>query len=514
VITMAAVPDARTREDRIVAVRRRIARLAAWLAVVSMVTFAPVVRFAFVYDDQWTIVRNRSLTWRLQPLLAAVFGGTARTLGVPDATRPTMIASSWIDRHLFGLRPTAWHAHSLLLYGVCCALAFLLARRFARNTTAAIVAGLVFAFAPIHAEAVAAINYREDLLASMFASIFLLACFRRRSEPASAFEATLASVALLFGLLAKESALVVVILAPALAWCTRDVGFARRNERTLFGGAAVICLWLNWRLAVMATADDIPRASFAGPMARLLATARYEVQATMAAIVPIFWAPERSREQGASAWWLLPLLAIAVAIVVLARARRTRPFGIGLAFAAIAPLASSPLVGPANAFTDRYLFLSTLGGALVWGAAAAELQRRWPRIGVPWLALATLPLALVALQAAQTFRDDRTLWTVATERAPGSPRAWTGLSRVHRLGGDLESADRAVARALSIDPTYLPAHLTRAYDQLARGEVIGARAELDYLARAGGPPLPGYRRALECASLTPAGAQSCIAATP
>jgi hypothetical protein len=497
-----------------IAVRRTVARLAAWIALSAMITFASVVRFGFVYDDQWTIVRNRSLTWRLRPLLAAILGGTARNLGIPDATRPTMVASSWIDRHLFGVRPAGWHAHSLLLYGAACFLAFLLARRLTRSTFAAIVAGLIFAFAPIHSEAVAAINYREDLLSSTFLLLTLFSLFRRRVDEASVLEATLASSSLLLALLAKESAMVVVVLAPALAWATRDAQWARRNERTFFGAAAALVLWLNWRLALMVNGDDVPRAAPAGLVVRALATARYEVQSIGASLVPVFWSPERARAGPASPWWVLPLLAIVVVTVLLLRRSRTRPVGIGLVLAAVAPLASSPLVGPSNAFTDRYLFLSVLGGGLVWGAVAAEVRARLSRVPTFVFALSTLPLAIIAMQAAQTFRDDRALWTIATERAPTSARAWTGLSRVHRLSGDLVLADRTVAKALSLDSTYLPAHLTRAYNQLARGDVIEANAELEYIRRAGGPVLPGYRRALECAALPPSGAQTCIAFVP
>ena len=470
--------------------------------MIAVVTFGAVVRFGFVYDDQWTIVHNRALSGSLGPLLAAVARGTAKSAGIPDSTRPSMIVSSFFDRHLFGLRPSLHHLHSLLLYGLAVALAFLLARALVGRTRAAFVAAVVYAVCPLHAEVVAAINYREDLLQAIGVMAALYALLRLRPRASSAIEATWVSIAFGAALFAKESAAVLVVLAPTLAWLTRRdlVAWLRARERALFGLAATLVLWANWRLALLHGGDDVPRASYATLSLRLFATARYVVRATSASLFPFSWSPERAREPAASWMWMVPLLAIVVAVIVLARRRASRPFAIGGALAVLSPLGSSPLVGPYNAFTDRYLFLATLGGALVWGVLVDRLADRIPRRARVFVLIAAIvPVAAVAMQASSAWRDDRALWTCATERAPDSPRAWAGLSRVHRLAGELDDADRTVARAIALDPTYLPARLTQAYAQLARGDVEAARATLEALRWAGGDTLLGYKKAAECA---------------
>jgi predicted Zn-dependent protease len=107
------------------------------------------------------------------------------------------------------------------------------------------------------------------------------------------------------------------------------------------------------------------------------------------------------------------------------------------------------------------------------------------------------------------FRSDADFWQEAADRAPDSPRAWTGLSHVRRIQGRLADADDADARALALDPTYAPARLTRAYNLLARGDLVEARAELSALDE--DDHLAGLRHARECASLEPAQVPACIA---
>lgn len=530
----------------------------AWIAVcaatLGFAVFARALTFGFAYDDTWTIVRNGRLAGPLRPLLHALMGGTATKLGLPDATRPTMVTSLWLDRHLFGLRPWGYHAHSLLLYAAVCALAALLLLALTRSAQSALVGGLFFAAAPIHAEVAAAANYREDLLASfgVLASLLVLwwpfpVTSRARSvaDPANPRGETRAGsapsaegrppavvvlivVAFAFALLAKENAVALLLMGAAMAalrWPGRR--WFARNEASLVALLAVFVAWASWRFGLPAGADDVPRDAAAPLSTVLAATARFELVALREALLPVGWSPEHTTPAEVSAWWVPCFIALLGAMFGLARRRAFRMPVLGLAIALAAALPSSPLAGPANRHADRYFFLAVFGGALLWGVFSTRAARwlasgiatrtsapvstpmnRWYR-RVPLLLV--LPLVIVAQSAVAAWKDDATLWSVAVLRAPESPRAWAALSRVHRLRGELESADEAVARALDLEPSYAPARLTRIYNRLARGNVDAARAEIEELG-ASGADLEGFEMAIGCAAGTPDQARACIVA--
>jgi hypothetical protein len=324
-------------------------------------------------------------------------------------------------------------------------------------------------------------------------------------------------------LLAKESAVALVLVAAVIAALRRpDRRWLARHEASVVALLAVGVAWANWRFGLPPSADDVPRDAAAPIMAVLFATARFEVVAVVEALLPFAWSPEHATPFSASGWWLVALFALLGAMAWLAQRRAWRLPVLGLAIALAAALPSSPLAGPANRHADRYFFLAVLGGGLTWGVVTTRALGRLRRSGggqgwyrwVPLLGIALLgiaPLVVVAQRAVAPWKDDATLWSAAVERAPQSPRAWAALSRVHRLGGDLDSADQAVDHALSIEPTYAPARLTRVYNQLARGDVDSARAEIDAL-RANGARLDGLDTAVDCAAKMPAEARACVVA--
>jgi hypothetical protein len=164
-------------------------------------------------------------------------------------------------------------------------------------------------------------------------------------------------------------------------------------------------------------------------------------------------------------------------------------------------LITSPLVSPINERADRYLFIGSLGAAIVWGALGDRALARVPARGrAVVVAVLLLPLILVSHRAVAPFRSDGDLWRIAAERAPLSPRAFAGLARVRRLAGDLDGADQAVARALSLDPRSLMARVTRLYNLLARGDVDAAKSELREIEVLGGRNHRGMRHAVRCAA--------------
>jgi hypothetical protein len=482
------------------------------------VVFAPVVTYGFAYDDHWTVENDPALAGPLAPLLRALLTGRAMARGIPDATRPAMVTSLWVDHRLFGADPAGHHLHSLAAYCVCVALATLAVFAVTRRRTPAVVGGAFFALSPLHAEAVAAVNYREDLLAALAVLGCLAWLFYPRKKPELVDHAVLAAALLLFGLLGKESAVALVpmvLVVVATRRSARSLGSAR--GRSLLAMGTVLLGWCAWRAWLrLSGRDDVPVSLVhRGPVERLLRTGRYSTRMVLDALVPVRWSPDHAPEGVPSPAWLVALAALVTVAVVLARRRRDRPFALGLGFALVAALPTSPLVSPINETADRYAFLATLGGAVVWGTLASRVERWVPRrLRATVLVVLLLPLAVVSRRAMAPWQSDETLWRAATERSPTSARAWTALARALRLGGHLDESDAAVDRAVRLDPSFLRARVTRVYNRLARGEVARARAEIAEIRALGGARQLGMRHAEACAALPSEAAAACIDPRP
>jgi protein O-mannosyl-transferase len=492
--------------------RSRLALTSLLVAAFAFVAYARAVGFGFIYDDYWTILSNRHLQRPLRELAAAAWSGQAVAQGIPDATRPLMTWSSWLDWRLAGTAAWAHHLHSLALYALVCVAVYLLCWAVARRVYVALAAALIFAVSPLHAEVVAAVNYREDLIAGL-GSIGAAACLfwpRWRTTWGGA----IAVAALwLMGLLAKESAFVLPLLVLALA-------LVRRPNNALWFGApplgvvllAVGAAWLSWRWGVSVQGDDIPRASYASVGERLLREARFLVSGTFTALAPVRARPEYGPQAPAGGWWLLGLAGLLGLIALFRLRRNTRVMAGALAFALVAPVFSSPLFAPINERADRYWFVASLGGALL-GGSLLQLLARWSAKASYACLGVVLGVGLWASWAAAgTWASESRLWIRAVQGAPDSPRAWASLSRLHRLAGQDELAARAVTRALEHKPGYTPALVTRAYNELAVGDVVRARATLAAV-RAGAPEARGVEAAERCARGSAAEATACIQRT-
>ncbi len=483
----------------------------------ALVAWGRALAFEFVYDDHWTILQNASLERPLGALLRDMLHGNA-VASLPDATRPAMVVSMWVDWHLFGPNPVGFHLHSLVLYVVACLAATVALWGISRRVVVAVVGGLFFALTPVHAEVVAAVNYREDLLAALGVLVPLAAVARPRPGRASTQEAVALAGVWFIGLLGKESAVgLVLVLAVWLLVSRPGAAWMARHERIWFGLASVGILWLGWRWALRIGGEPLPQAPDATLVERVLQTARFELIAARDSLAPFFWSPEHTRPtpESGSPLWLIALLALVAFTVVLARWRATRPYAVGLGIILVSALPMSPLVGPKNFWADRYALMPSFGGALIWGCAAAHLTRRLGRrLRGPALGVAVVVVAGEGQSALATWQSDASVWTTATRRTPDAPRAWQGLAWVRRRSGDLDGAEAAIERALALRPGYRPALVTRVYNLIARGRMRAARKQFGAILAAGGEPTPGMARAGRCLRLSPGAAKTCLDEDP
>jgi hypothetical protein len=490
-----------------------LAAACALVASVALLAYARVLGFGFVYDDYWTIVTNTHLEGSLFELVKLAWSGKSLAVGLPDATRPLMGWSSWLDRRMFGLAPWAHHLHSLLLYAAVVVSVYLLVLALARRRFTALVAALLFAVSPMHAEVVASINYREDLQAALGVFAVLALCFWPRLRPGLGL--ALAAAALwALALLGKESALVLPLALLALRLARPTARATWTGPYPLALGLCVVgAAWLNWRLGMQALGDDIPRASYATFGERAIRAARFIVTGGVKSLAPLRAHTEYAPLPEASTVWLAALGAALGLVVWLARGRQTRLAAAALAFALVAPLVSSPLLAPVNERADRYWFVASLAGALLGAVLLTLLARRSLRASLAALTLLVAAGSWGSWSASGDWASESSLWASAVKSSPGSARAWMSLSRVHRLAGQPELARRTVERALELRPNYVPALITQSFNALWVGDTARARAVLAGVKPARGGESRAFRVAVRCAEQPPEAARDCIQRT-
>ena len=242
--------------------RRRFPFVVALVIAAAVAAYASVVTFGFAYDDDGTIVNNGALDGPLAPLVRSLFTGQAVKKHVPDATRPLMVVSMWVDKRLFGGAPAGYHAHSLLLYCGASVAACLAAFAVTRRWRAALWGGAAFAAFPVHAEVVASINYREDLFSAVAVFVAVAWLFWPRRRPETIDSAIFLGATLVAGLFGKENAVVVVpvVLAVAVTAGRGELpAWYSGRRRALLLGLGLVVVYVVYRGYLRrAGLDDVP----------------------------------------------------------------------------------------------------------------------------------------------------------------------------------------------------------------------------------------------------------------
>ncbi|MFV8749494.1 tetratricopeptide repeat protein [Nannocystaceae bacterium ST9] len=439
------------------ATTRRVAwGLFALIAAVHL----PLLGFGLVYDDGWTLRANGFLRPGVFEL-GLLLSPEAVARHVPDAFRPTLVVFDMLSYRAIGLTPWAHHLISILLHlGVCALLARLLARLEA-GLELRLASVAVFGLLAIHAEAVAVVSFREDLLAALLGLAALLAALRSIADPRRSMRALAWLAALILSALAcgaKLSAAALPALLPLLAWLAPWPGAAALADRRARLLAALLALALGVALALAQNfavqgslspyAPELNPRVFAqrvGLAPVLAASTQIHLGYLAQMLVPIGLSPEYV--DFAASWTdaatLLALLVFVLATIAAIAWRRRAPL-LALAWLGWLALAlpTSNLIGMPNMRADRFMYLPSVPIAIGLAAGLLALGRAWQtREPDPSRASQRLALPLIAfvviqgsfgLAAARAYVSNATLWRAAVRRAPDSARAraMLGLERL------------------------------------------------------------------------------------
>ena len=436
------------------------------MALVALLAFVAVLPGGtFVFDDHVLIEKNTNLPrgdiWR------ASFGrdyyATGERAGGSGYDRPLPVlvnALDWrvVGRHVGDPPPTSSRIRGgergpgpgAVALGSPAAVAW--------------AAALFFAVHPVHAESVAFVSGRVDVLAALGVFLALgLAASRRR------YAATGVGVAALVAFLSKESAVVLPLLLLLVWMARRRDPEPRISEPTgppgvllavAVGVAALVALLLRWA----ALGAWLP-ASASGPhpdAAWLLPVKTFLFSLASLA------APVRRLSLEPDPAHLAPLRLVAGLVVTLALwiaawkcDRAARPALRRCAWAgAIALLPVLNFLPQETLLSERFLYLASGFWLLPAGVLVVAGWRRGGAlqpVTIGLAALALLLLAGIATWRARAWRDDVTLWRIATREEPQRAAFWDRLGLALTEKSDFAAAEEALQRAIALDPRYFNA---------------------------------------------------------
>ena len=381
-------------------------------AVVAVIAYMQAFNYPFLIDDGGYLVENKKLAglqlvelWRLFTVPYNPF----------HEFLPLRELSYWIDLALFGLEPTAFRMHSIVLYLFCLPLVYgttlgvwkyfrPLDHASALWAAAAVTA--LFALHPSHTEAVVWASGRKDVLSGLFSLLAIwFALNIRRGLKFSLLYATVTLFALTAAMLSKATAVAVssvVVVFCVVFW--HD--FAESKERRL------LLLWLS---AVLFLAMSLAWvvASFGG----VKLPTYFGVESVIRSLAILGWLA-RLAVSPESRHFLYPLfedpylpamVALGAAVLVaamigaLAMLRKRSLLGFALVVFFLLCMPSLQLIpySPPSLVSDRFVFLA------VWPAALMIVTMLWHIEVAPRRAILLIIALAWGFQTVERTRDWR-----------------------------------------------------------------------------------------------------------
>jgi tetratricopeptide (TPR) repeat protein len=449
----------------------------------------------FVWDDDDYVTENRAL--RSSRGLVEIWTRPGATVQYYPLTFTTF----WLEYRLWGLDPRGHHTVNVLLHALVGVLMFLLLRRL--EVPGAWLACAVFVVHPVHAESVAWITERKNVLsgalymASLLCWVRGLGLDRGDHRTRSPLHAAAGATCFLGALLSKTVTGTLPVTLALLVWWKRGrVGAAAATYvvAMLVAGALmgsltsflerheVGALGEEWsldpseRVVLAGRAWWFYLAKFAWPDGLMFVYPRWDLAAAGA---------------GGLVW---PLAALGALLLTWGLRRR---FGAGPAVALLHyTVALGPALGFFNVYPMRFSFVADhfqyLAGAgplaLVMAAGVRALARRRGRGGrlAQLLGLATLALlGTLTWQRARVFGDEATLWEDTLAKNPAAWIAHHNLGSIRLAQGRAADAEAHFLKVVELKPDHVPSRTNlgvlylREATALAReGQAETARARL------------------------------------
>ncbi len=442
----------------------------------TLVVYVGTLGFDFVNDDHDQIIRNFYVhAWRYAPrYFTGSFWNSVNPNAVDNYYRPVCLLLERIGFQFFGKDPRGWHTSAVLLHVLVTLLVYLLAQRLLADRFAGGVAALLFGLHPVHVEAVAWISGASESLGTALLLAAFLAYLRFRDAPTYRRRWFGASLGLfIVGLLSKETVAVfpLLVLAYELIFPMRENsgGRARRwraMATVLTPYVVLVVLYLAVRRHILGVLGyTLTPLSTASLLISLPSAGWFYLRHLLwpVNLSPYYdLAPIAAPTLRNFALPLAALLVTGLALAAWCRRSRVALFAVAWLVLALLPVLDIQVFKPGHTVHDRYLYLPSVGFALLAALAVRHLSLGRARIfGEPVLQIAlaggiALAYAVGTVSQSLWWANDLLHAERSVAVAPENLDAWHNLATEVAARGNSGRAIRIYEQVLSRNPNYWP----------------------------------------------------------
>jgi len=495
------------------------------LFLLVMAVYLPSLFNDFTYDDRLVLIDSDILSsgWKS---ISMIFSKDYFTKFGEATFRPVVTLSYIFQAPFSWEKPFVFHYVNIFLHFlvVLCIYFFLERKGF---SSAAFVGAALFAIHPAHSEAVLAIGFREDLLATLFV---LGAILWFNSESGSTL--LMGSICCLFAYFSKESAAVLPGLV-VISGLWRNPSESRKFPIKAFVCSIVaLMVYLAIYLFIMNNPSNQTTSSLGGnTIFRLLHFPSLFYRYLLISVFPAGLCVDHlilPMESFTHQFWLgcgFLLLGITLGY------RFFPSFGAGFLWFLISLTPVSNFFPIEHPFAERYLYLPMVGLALLSAHFWETPTGRFGRSKSAFFLIVALAFSARTFIRTFDFKDARSLFTssiqypcakstyvglaltyldkndLQPEKAfpllkkaldldPTAVKTYDSLGLAYILNNQYDEAIRCLNKAIELNPDYYHSYNYRAVALLYKGRRNEALRDVEQLIRMGGVPIPELLRVL------------------
>lgn len=449
------------------------------IAALSVIMYANTLKHDFVLDDVAVIQNNKFVKAGLKgiPDILTTFYWQGYWDSNAGLYRPLSLITFAVEHSLSPYNPFIPHFFNVFYYAIVCCLLFeflcnvfnKLDRRFF------LFAVLLFIVHPIHAEVVANIKSRDEILCLMF---FLLCCRQLyKNEETTLKKTVLASIFFLLALLSKEGAIVFLPVIFLIDYMKENKVLSLIKKRAVLLMTSVA--WFAWHQYVIFSANS-PKITYTYMDNSLLASSSFiEQKATALGIfaryifksfVPYQLSYDYSYNQIPiiKIYSFFAIIGLITFIFLIYFAIKSFKSNSLVTFCIVMMLL--PLLLTGNLFfnigatmADRFLFIPTIGSCILICLLMFKLFSSDPKSGSSPVSLRLTLCVIMILFSIRTYTRNRdwsdnfTLFQNDVNDSPNSARVrYNNALVLQKLYGDkdITRAQKEYEVCLKIDPYY------------------------------------------------------------